>query len=375
MVTFLAILLKFKNKKYLFASLSGSAFIYFLIRFLVGKAFFGKTEIIQVPIMELSLTERVLQMPKIVFYYLKTFFFPKTLLIDQQWIVKKINLPDFYLPLFIDILFFATLSLIGLYIFRKKREIFITYLFFAIWFVAGLLLHLQIIPLNMTVADRWFYFPLIGLLGLIGVWLQIIKIIKNHKYTFLTIAVIVICALSLRTIVRNSDWKDAISLYSHDLRAGGENYSIHINLGDELMRLNRLDEAKEHFQKSVELSPGQSINWSNLGVIYALQGDTFTAKKYLLKAIKNNSSFYPAYEKYGFILLKDKKFIEARNFLKRTIKKYPERPILYIFLAEAEYKSGNKSEALQAAYKAVQLDPSEYNRGIYNALKSNLPLD
>lgn len=371
----LVVFFKPQGIKYLSIPLGVSILIYLLVRLLIGKVFFDKTGLMPIPVMDLSLDERLLQIPKIIFYYLKTFFFPKTLVIDQQWIVTKITISDFFLPLFIDTIFFGCLFLIGVHIYRKNRQQLKVYAFFLIWFLSGLLFHLQIIPLDMTVADRWFYFPLIGLLGVIGVALQEVSFPKNHIYIFFTVGIIVICSLALRTIIRNTNWQNAITLYSHDLQVGGDNYDIHNNLGDELMKNNQPNLAKIHFQKSIELAPNQSINWSNLGVVYALQGDTSTAQKYLLKAIQNNPSFYPAYEKYAYILLKNKTFSEAKIFLRAAIKKFPERSLLYIFLAEAEYKSGNKEEAIQSAYKAVQFDPSEYNRGIYNILKSNLPIE
>src|SRR3989304_819067 len=41
-------------------------------------------------------------------------------------------------------------------------------LFFLVWLWLGLGLHLHILALETTLTDRWFYFPQIGLLGIIG---------------------------------------------------------------------------------------------------------------------------------------------------------------------------------------------------------------
>ena len=40
------------------------------------------------------------------------------------------------------------------------------------YFSQKLGLHMQLIPLDLTVADRWFYFTMVGVLGLIGVIIQ-----------------------------------------------------------------------------------------------------------------------------------------------------------------------------------------------------------
>ena len=56
-------------------------------------------------------------------------------------------------------------------VFLRKKESLIFYTFFPFWFVIGLNASADYSRLDMTVAERWFYFPMIGLLGMIGTML------------------------------------------------------------------------------------------------------------------------------------------------------------------------------------------------------------
>ena len=344
--------------------------VYLLIRFLIGQVYINKEEFVQVPILKLSFIERVMHIPQVLFYYIKTFFFPQILLIDQQWIITKFDFHTFYLPLILDLVFFASIILLGWYLYKKKKQIMKLYTFFCVWFVIGMGFHLQLFPLDMTVADRWFYFPFIGLLGLLGVAsLSLQKHIRNWVIIFL---IIVICFLSLRTMVRNTNWYNAKTLYYHDLRYQPENYDLQNNLGYALIQEGRLDLAKQHLQSSVMLAPEQSTNWTNLGVVYAMRGDYMSAEKYFRTAIKNDPLNLLAYQNVALLLLKEEKFTEAKYFLTDTVKKFPNSAGLYLFLAKAEYSLGDKKGALQTAHTAVELDPNIYHKNVYTAIKNDV---
>ena len=128
------------------------------------------------PIMRVSFITRLMNIPLIIKYYLGMFFFPINLAIAQHWVIKLPSFINFFLPLILEVLLFLTAVIYSL---KKKDKIFA---FFFLWFLVGLLPHLQIIPLNMTVAERWLYFPMIGLLGMMG---SIIKISNIKNFIFI----------------------------------------------------------------------------------------------------------------------------------------------------------------------------------------------
>ena len=278
-------------------------------------------------------------------------------------------------------LFFSLLILIGFQLFKKYRREYYPYLFFCLWFFAGLLLHSQIFPLDATVADRWMYFPYVGLLGAIGVgldlWLPMLKKLKTYVYVA---GVIILILMSLRTVVRNVNWIDALTLYTHDSKIH-TNYNIENNLGFEYSSVGNYKEAITHYIASADMYP-YDATIANLAQIYDKLGDKKLAKKYYIEAIESKYTssntrkliLSIAYERLGYISLLMDQPVETIKFVKKTLNLYPNSANLWSYLAISEYKLQNKSEALAAALKAKSLQPNEQTTYLYNQILNNQPI-
>lgn len=298
----------------IFPAISGlgvSLIIYSFLRFSVAKIFFNKHGLTEIS--TTSLSGRLINIPEIVTTYFKNFFWPQHLAINQQWIVRSIEL----LPLLFNIFLAVLLVVITWLIYKSYRQVFKLWLFFLIWFLVSLGFHLQIFPLDLTVSDRWFYLPSVGLLGLIFVVLGL----RNFKNT--TLFLIIAGLLFIRTFIREFDWRDGLTLYSHDIAFSKNAFDLENNLGVELFRAGRIAEAKSHFENSVNLSPKWWTNWNNLGAVYEREGDLPKAESYYRKSI-DNGQYYLAYENYAGILIKQKKIAGAKDFLeKEALKRLP----------------------------------------------------
>lgn len=79
-------------------------------------------------------------------------------------------------------------------------------------------------------------------------------------------------------------YKDRLAIY----QAAAEKYPgclrAHNNVGYVLVKLDRIAEAKEAFQKANEIKAGDAIVTNNLGVIAMLEGDMEGAEKYFVEA-------------------------------------------------------------------------------------------
>lgn len=368
----LIFLILFKREKIIpnIISVGTILLIYAFLRFILAGIYFNKHGLS--PITRIPLLERIQNIPEIIIFYLKTFFYPLKLSIAQHWVIKSINFSEFYLPLFLSIIFFIFLIILAFYFKSKAKDIFKIYLFFFLWFIFGLGLHLQIFPLDMTVAERWFYLPEVGLLGMMGIicvyWAKKIKSILPIVFIFL------ILCLSAKTIIRNTNWKNGLTLYSHDILFTHGSFDLENNLGVELFRVGKFDEAKIHFENSTKIAPYWWTNWNNLGVMFEREKDYKKAFEYYQRSI-SNGSYYLAYENIAKLLFTQNKPKEAKEFIENSLKILPNNANLWLNLAYSEYKLGNKDQALQAAQNAFILSPSQQTSYIYTKLKNNLPLE
>lgn len=328
--------------------------IYLFLRFFISKSPINNA--IVSPIMGLSFIDRLINIPAVFFFYIKTFLFPKDLAISQDWVVTKIDLTNFYFPLLVDIFFVVILLLIGYFCVKNNHKKLKTLLFFFSWFFLGIGFHLQIYPLDLTVAERYFYFPMAGLLGAIGVLIQyfIDKSLKFKKI-WLYFIIVIILAFSLRTVIRNTDWQNPYTLYSHDIKFSRESFDLEANLGVELIKLGRLEEAKIHLENSEKTSPYHFENLSNLGVLYNREKNYKKAEEYFKFAIRENKDFYPAYHNLAYLYLNRGEYKTAEEFIKKALETYPESSGLWIFLSQAEYKLGNQKSARDAEIKAYSI--------------------
>lgn len=349
----------FFEKEKLLPLISGiffSVFLYLFLRLFVARITFGFHKI--VPIAKASFTERLITVPFILFSYLKLIFFPKDLAIAQHFVIKNIFDNHFYGSLIL-ITFF--LLLVIYYFLKLRSKIFNFFLF---WYLASISLVLNIFPLDMTLAERWLYFPIIGMLGMVG-WL-----IKELKATIKTkiITVSLLIILSLRTIIRGFDWRSGLSLFSHDISYSKNSFDLENNLGVELFRKGEIKESRKYFEESIKLAPEWWTNYNNLGAYYQHYGDLKKAEKLYRTSIKNGD-YYLAYENLANILFSQKRFKEAISFCKESLKKLPYNLNLRFFLTLSYYQEKDFDNAEKSAYQLFLLSPSQENYNFYLTIK------
>ena len=366
----------FRHFKRIILAIASSLAVYILFRFLSLNNEAG----ISVPslIQQSDLTTRLISMPQIAFYYISKLFVPINFAVGQEWLVKSVGWQSFYLPLILDTIFFAITILGGVLLFLRRRSVFKAYLFFALWFFLGLSIHLQIFPLDVTVADRWFYFPMVGLLGLVGVFANgFIGSVSGHKAN-LNILVLtglfLIVVLSVLTIVRSSQFRTPLTLYAHDLQYSRVSPQIDNLYGRELMKSGKVDEAKFYLEKSVTANPRLGNNLQHLGLWYELKKEYTEAKELYWQDVNLNNGLPKSYSYAslaGIALYNENNPHEAKELTETGLSKYPQYERLLEYSAIAEYLLENKKKSLMTAQKLVGFYPSQKNGNLLESIKND----
>jgi len=302
---------------------------------------------VMIPVLQTTIVEKFISIPKIFAYYIVNLFYPNTISIDQLWTVKEITVPNFYLPLIVTLLFFGVLIGVGIYLrqsmYRKA------YLFFLVWLAIGGVLLLPFLPLDMTVADRWFYFPMVGLLGIIGIFYQMLITKSSRLKSSISVVLIIIVLLSVRTIIRNADFHDAFVLYLHDSKIS-DNYDIEDNLAGEYYAMGNYREALTHYKKSVELFPYE-VNYYNLAYCYSQLGEKQQAIDAYAQALRRKHySSIPqkhlsiTYTQYALTLLEVREYQKAKRIITVGLSEYPDSSDLKTELILAQGKLSAQSK-------------------------------
>jgi tetratricopeptide (TPR) repeat protein len=214
------------------------------------------------PIDKLNLASRLFTAPSIMLFYIYKFLLPWKLATAYYWVYPNFSSRYVLLPLIIDL---AAIALVVYAAFRIRKKAskdqFHGFIFFAIWAGLGMLTFFQIIPLDMTASDVYFYFSMAGILGMIGITLSVYQARINLKL-FLVICVLVIVALGFRTAMRGVDWHNTTSLAYQDISVSPDDYLAYQTIAADLANQGKYAKADAYISRSVSIYPTFSNYYS-----------------------------------------------------------------------------------------------------------------
>lgn len=148
------------------------------------------------------LVNRIMLIPTLIFYYYKEIFRPELSVPRVKEII--LHSPHPYIILGTHLALILSGILYAFYLKKHKPEFLKKFLFFIFWFLIGLILYIQIIPLDMLIARRWLTFSLIGILGILGVTASTFPLkSKKLKLTFKILYMLYIFSLSITILKLN----------------------------------------------------------------------------------------------------------------------------------------------------------------------------
>ncbi len=324
------------------------------------------------PIAKLPLSDRLLSSPEILLFYISKLVDPWKLSTSYFWVQPHFSIEHVLLPLLLDTALFVGVGYAAHRLYRHHhRSQYVSFVFFAIWFIAGMLMLLQIVPLDMTVSETWFAFPMIGLLGMIG---SLLSVRKNHlqisRTALLIICTCLVALLSVRTFIRGFDWQSTNKITDANLAESDLNWSS-LNLkAANLYSLHQVKEANADAQLSVKLF-STDVNNFTLGYIQEMTGHLDLAEQSFARGL--SYQYDPTVDQDLYV--RDAILMNWYGNPKQNIQivlqglqKFPDNANLWFGLALLYYKSNQVGNATYAIIQAYNLDQSPEIASVYRII-------
>ncbi|OGE19659.1 hypothetical protein A3J19_01955 [Candidatus Daviesbacteria bacterium RIFCSPLOWO2_02_FULL_41_8] len=299
--------------------------------------------------------------PTAVSSYFELIFFPKILtLYHSELAFGPIG---FIIRILVTLIFLAGV----LFCFKKNKSIF----FWGSFFLIALAPTLTPFRWNWIVAERYLYLPILGILVIAGLGFE--KLTRSIKFKQITyiLFVAVLILLSVRTIIRNIDWKNEDNLWIATGKTSPSSPNTHNNLGDVYGRNGDKQAALKEFQRAIELKPNYGDAYHNLANTYAELGQPDKAVENYQNALKYNPGLWQSYQNIAAVYFGQKKYdLVVENMLK-AIQVSPNNLNLRINLGVVYLTMGQKDKAKEIFTAVLSIDPTNQiaNQGLTEANK------
>jgi tetratricopeptide (TPR) repeat protein len=204
-------------------------------------------------------------------------------------------------------------------------------------------------------ADRYMYFPHVGLFLLVGSLPVFQKKISLIAVTSTLLAVAMVS--SILTWHQSQIWRDSISLWQACLNVDPDNYRGHDQLALALLVDEQVEEALRESQVAMQYLENQSYGGTHttLGCAQLFSGDVENAVTNLREAIRIRPDDHRALINLGYALrLSD--LAESKRLFTQALQYSPMNVEAMGNLANCEAEDGNFSAAIELLKTAIKID-------------------
>lgn len=218
------------------------------------------------------------------------------------------------------------------------------------------------VPTSAWMAERFLYLPMVGIAVLAGLaveWL-IEKAGRRPSLQPVALAVplVVLAVWSLRTVLRNRDWRDGPALWASAVRAQPQSVVALHNQGEMLLARGKPEQAIKFFESAVKIVPGMADSWNTLSRALLQLQRTDEAAIAARTALEQRPNFAQAYNNLALTLIAKGDYDGAIEHLQAATRIEPEFHDAWNNLGVAFFNTGRFEEAIRAYRRALQILPS-----------------
>lgn len=289
-----------------------------------------------------------LTMARVFLHYMKLLIFPLTLNADYSYNAFPVTTSWADPNAWVAVLILAGLGY-GLLSCLRTRPL---AAFGGLWFFVALLPVSQIVPHHEMMAEHFLYIPSVGICLMVAALAH--PLMDRHRFApaLYAAAMVVLVFFSFRTVWRNTDWKDDLTLWSKTVQVAPQGARARNNLGAVYLRRGELTRAEEELNAAVQIKPDFAIAHGNLGKIALDQGDLARAERELQTALRLKADEVIPRLWLGAALVRLQRLPEAEQQFRAALARPPYDAYAYNNLGVLFAKDGRLVEA-ESAFQAA----------------------
>ena len=247
-----------------------------------------------------------------------------------------------------------------------------------LWFAGTLIPVIGLVQAgSQGMADRYTYIPSIGLY-IAAAWgtRDLSAGWRQRERVLACLFGVVIAALSTVTLRQLTYWRSDTALFTHAIEVTSGNFLAESKLGVALAKQGKSEEAIEHYRKSIAIQPTFVDAHYNLAVDLEKLGRTDEAIASYRKTLEYNPRHAFAHNNLGALLAGRGNFDAAIEEYKKAIRFNSDFLLAYNNLGAALGQQGKLDESIQYFSQAARINPQDVmthlNLGVAWKMKGDL---
>lgn len=222
-----------------------------------------------------------------------------------------------------------------------------------VWYLVSLLPVIGLVQVGwQAAADRYTYVPSLGLAVALVWGIADAAAGRVPARALAAATVVVVGLLGARTVQQVAIWRDSLSLFEHAVAVTGPNETMQIDLGNELARRGRTEEAGQHFAEALRIAPGSKEALYALGSLASREGRLDQALSYYSDAVGRHPDFAEARVQLASVLVRQRRLPRAFDEAAKALEIRPGMPEALYVEGVALESQGRSAEA-EVKYRAA----------------------
>jgi len=307
-------------------------------------------------------------------YYLRLLIYPHPLLFYYGYdMIPVVNLANVWV--IVSILFHFFIFIYAIIRIREKHLLSFAIL---LYLVMMSVYSNIVMPSPGIIAERYLYPASLGFcIALVWFIYKLLRIdpkaveVKKEKLRYVwLIMLLILVPYSVKTIVRNKDWRNYLTLYRHDLPYLDRSVKANVLYASALTLdlYNEFDQdmiakdtvlIKKHYDRALELYPDNYEVLNNYGSFSSNTLEDYkTAIPMLQKAIRLRPDASEPYYNLGYSYFKLNDFQKAIKNYRKALDRDPNNATLRSELANLYFKTGDFKTAVELNEELMKIAPA-----------------